>query len=163
MKKFLIFSLAVFCGLGSSNCGAIDRREYGFHFHGSEETFERAQIAAARWNEICGYNLSVSKDSGAIDIYELKEDVLYSDGTACNGITHYNQGVVIVGWPKSIDLKHNAQTSTLEHEFGHVLGLPHLPQGIMYVGSGWSLRDVTPYECNELDSHDAYSERKKTW
>lgn len=141
------------------NCGKINRTYYDFYFQGSDETFARAQVAVQTWNQVCNTHLTVSKTHGQVSMIETDQEYVYKSKdfehkNKCNGV----QSNDFYGWPKNIILKKNATTITIEHEIGHVLGLSHLPTGVMSKYEYPDTRQVSNYECDILNNTEAYEQ-----
>lgn len=140
-------SLAIISLFSVSCFGTIDRADFSFEVHGSPEITETIKTAVEAWNETCSTNLSVVSEQGNIIITETDFPVLpesFYSGCPCEGITHQHNGV-----PSKITFEKSPSLTTVEHELGHILGLNHLPQGVMINPVHYDQR-VSPYECQIL-------------
>lgn len=139
------------CLLLSSSCaGKIDREDTSLEVHGSAETIEKVRTAIQSWNAICGTNLSLVSSHGAVVITETEESSLaaaYPGYCPCKGVTFGKKTDNL--FPDGIYLEPNPPLPTIEHELGHVLGLAHLPHGLMSYEPD-DKRFVSDYECQAL-------------
>ena len=109
-----------------------------------DDYVQRAAVAAvAEWVDVCHADLSIGPNG-----IPVREEAVPNHG----GITRFTwDGPVAVGYYRQTNL--DGMTAVLAHEFGHVLGLDHTPDGeidIMSAVPSDPAGHVEPRDCARI-------------
>lgn len=125
-------------------CACEHERPRVFAFEGSDAGFEAALAAAAQWSSACGVELDVRRGGDGVPLVEVPA---IEEAPRKRGATTRAHGRIT----RVRFVRYEQMETTLAHEFGHVLGLPHADHGLMAEEApGGALPRVTERECEAL-------------
>lgn len=138
MRAYIFLAAVLAAGCGS--------RPHALSFKGSTEGFQAAREAAAQWSTTCGVDLQVQRDVEGVPLLEVPS---IEENPSRRGVTTLDAA----GEPALVRfVLYEHATATLAHEFGHVLGLGHAPDGLMAEEGGPDVPRVTEKECAALSA-----------
>ena len=126
-------------------------------YHGSDDGYVKALVAANTWNSTCDAEL-VEVHHGDGDVSLIEEEGM-PGGDAYGETVCERLVLTVLGPEEAVRIKFMRgyhALPTLAHEFGHALGLAHEPAGIMRPGVDQDALDgefhiapgmITPADC----------------
>lgn len=151
--------IAILASLALPSCGSGRPLDIGYH--GSDDGYAKALVAAEAWNQTCSANLiDVHRGDGDISLIEQEG---MTGGDAYGETVRERPILTAIGPEEPVRIKFMRgwpALPTLAHEFGHALGLEHEPVGIMRPGvyqevltpDGWGIKagEITTNDCERV-------------